>query len=127
MPTRSQVRQAVVAAVETVPGLTVFEGRHITSIEESMPCAAVYFTNVDVTEDISGGRFYRAPVSITTFIRGDDADADLIVDQVIDATTSAMRASMETSWALETIDYDHDAQPGTVACTTEFSTKFTDG
>ena len=129
MPTRVEIRHAVVDALNTVPGLTSFYTQHITDLKDAMPCAIVYFDSVEVTEDIKGNRKYQGQLGITAFISGTDDDIDPLVDDIIVVTDTAIQAPnpLGTAWSLSNITYDHDVQPGTVGCTLTYSIWFTDG
>ena len=129
MPTRVEIRHAIVDALNTVPDLTVRYEQHISDLASVMPAGVVYFDSIAVEEDLKGGRKYQGTLGISVFNAGVDDDIDPLVDQVIAATDSAIQAPnpLGTAWTLNTIQYDHEMQPGTVGVTLTYSIWFTDG
>jgi hypothetical protein len=128
MPSRIEIRHAVVDAINTVAGIQCFYQQHITDLTDAMPCAVVAFDSIEVQEDMKGGRRYIGSMNILAFMSGFDDDIDPMVDQIIAATDLAIAAPspLGTAWTLNSITYDHEIQPGTTGCTVNYSIWFTD-
>lgn len=131
MPTRTEIRHSIVDSIKAnVPALNVYHEQTITNLDEAMPVAVVYFTDVDTTEDIRGGRTYDGRINTTVMVAGNDDDVDVLVDQVIAGLDADIRDSATTkalAWTQVSITYDHDIKPGTVGCTVIYSVMFRDG
>jgi len=128
MPTRVEIRHAIVDALNTIPGLTSFYEQHIADLEKAMPCSVVFFDSIEVTEDLKGGRKYIGQLGIMTYMSGQDDDIDPLIDQIIVATDAAVQAPnpLGTAWTLGSLTYDHETQPGTTGCSLAYTIWFTD-
>lgn len=128
MPTRTEIRHAIVDALSTIPGLKTYYQQHITDLKDAMPCAVVAFDQVDVEEDLKGNRRYVGSLIIVIFTEGNDDDIDPLLDQAIAATDLAIAAPnpLGTAWVLSSITYDHETQPGTTGGSLAYSIWFTD-
>jgi len=128
MPTRVEIRHAIVDSLALVPGLKTFYQQHISELHASMPCAVVAFDSIDVEEDLKGNRRYIGTLAILLFQEGTDDDIDPLVDQAIAATDLAIAAPnpLGSAWVLNSIAYDHEVQPGTTGVTLTYTIWFTD-
>lgn len=126
MPTRIEIRHAIVNALQLIPGLTVKYEQHISNLSEVMPAAVVYFEQVEITEDLKGNRNCAGTLGISAFMPGTDDDIDPLVDDIIAYTDLAIQSPnpLGTAWTLNSISYDHETQPGTVGATVTFTIWF---
>lgn len=114
MVTRSELRQLFSEAVDdTGKGITVFNGRHIDALHDSLPAAVVAFEAVEAEMDLDDNFRFRGEMSVLLLVNGTDDQLDLFVDPVVANCMARMRSQLPTTGCtFNGIAYQRDIDPG---------------
>lgn len=126
MVTRSELRNLFADAVEDVgKSLTVFNGKHIDALHDSVPAAVIGFDAVEAESDLSDNFTFTGEMTVTLFVNGTDDYLDTYIDPVIANCMARMRAQLPTTGCLFAgLAYDRSIDPGIAAATLTWVVQF---
>lgn len=124
--TRKQVRDLFADAIEqSKAGWHVFSGKHITDLENAIPCASIYIDGATISADLVTNGIATAQVSIHFVTCGDDDETDEIVDKALVAIreNKPLKAAV-MSHRLVSFSYERDAYDPYLCFVAEFDVMY---
>ena len=124
---RTQIRNVIVALVETVPGLTVTNNRRYNWQLSELPAAAIYTLNEPadtVTIERTQERTLRVAVEIHVVSKGDlDTDVDdwvVLVEKAVNSDYRFSRLALGSGLVNTTIGFTGDGDNAHGVCRLEY-------